>query len=291
MDFVPILERTSSKTRSAFTGPAGGAPFFRDAFTTTTWLAMGALAQAALILIAGRVAMVPALAYIIFQSANTGLQIQGITKNPGMDGVILKKVSAQLPDSTGKFGSKAANRDLVVFHIGARCNHPLGLFGPGFKEMGEMFSQMIKDLEQHKSEFGFFGATSWLNASERGTSNETMVCCYFDNVEGLHAFAHSKYHQGAWNWWNKNYKSHPHLSIYHETYQVPKGGWETIYVNSHLSGLGTATVPIRDEETGEEVYASTLVDASKGVLRTSAGRMARSLKADEHKDLEFAAPY
>ncbi|KAK6428496.1 hypothetical protein LTR95_015356, partial [Oleoguttula sp. CCFEE 5521] len=64
MDFVPILERTSSKTRSAFYGKAGGGPFFRDAFTTTTWLAMGALAQAALILIAGRVAMIPALAYI-----------------------------------------------------------------------------------------------------------------------------------------------------------------------------------------------------------------------------------
>ncbi|OQO09707.1 hypothetical protein B0A48_05110 [Cryoendolithus antarcticus] len=291
MDFVPILERSSSNIRSAFAGKAGGGPFFRDMFTTTTWLAMGALAQAALILIAGRVAMLPALAYIVFHSANTGLQIQGITKNPKMDGVIMKKVSAQLPDSTGNFGSKAAARDLVVFHIGTRCNHPLGLLGPGFKEMGEMFTQMVKDLEEHKSEFGFFGATSWLNSSARGTSNETLVVCYFDTNEGLQRFAHSKYHQNAWNWWNKNYKSHPHLSIYHETFQVPKSGWETIYINSHPSGLGSATVPIKDEETGEEVYASTLVDASKGVLRTSLGRMAKSLKADEHKDLQYDAPY
>ena len=37
------------------------------------------------------------------------------------------------------YGSKPANSDLCVFLIGTRSNHPLGAFGPGFKQLGEYF--------------------------------------------------------------------------------------------------------------------------------------------------------
>lgn len=71
------------------------------------------------------------------------------------------------------------------------------------------------------------------------------------------------------------------MSIYHETFHVPKGHWETIYINSHPSHLASSAHKITDEKTGEELWASPIVDASKGLLKTSAGRMSRS-NADEH---------
>lgn len=80
----------------------------------------------------------------------------------------------------------------------------------------------------------------------------------------------------SWNWWNASYKTHPHLSIYHENYHVPKGHWENVYINSHPSHLGSSSFKTFDTEKGTEMWSSGLVDASKGLLRTSKGRMSRS---------------
>ena len=46
---------------------------------------------------------------------------------------------------------------------------------------------------------------------------------------------------------------------------------------------------ITDEE-GKEKWASPVVDASKGLLRTSAGRMSRS-QAGEHEKMGIVDPY
>lgn len=205
----------------------------------------------------------------------------GWKHNTYMDGVIAKKTSAQFPDELGRYGNKPADSDVVVFLIGLRCNSPLGMLAPGFREVGPFFPQMVKDLEAHAEEFGFLGMTSWLNASDRETNNEIMSVGYFKTVEGLHAFAHSEVHRKGWEWWNANTKQYPYLSIFHETYHVPKGHWETIYVNSHVSGLQSTTHKITEEMTGQEAWASPIVDASRGLLKTSAGRMNRS-KGDEH---------
>ena len=123
--------------------------------------------------------------------------------------------------------------------------------------------------------------TSWLNSSDRATGSEIMMVCYFSSTEGLHAFAHSPFHRKGWSWWTHNTRKYPYLSIFHETYHVPKGNWESIYVNSHASGINTTTFKVEDEMTGKEMWASPVVDASKGVLKTSAGRMSRST-GNEH---------
>jgi len=258
----------------------------RDNFTIQTWLSIGAVIQGAAFLLLGRIALLPALAYIVLQSLDAGTMAAGWRHNRYLDGVVMKKTSAQLPDANGNYGSKPANDDIVVFLIGTRSNHPLGLLAPGFKDFSGLMITMVKDLEEHAEEFGFLGVTSWLNASQRSTNSEIMEVCYFRTVEGLHAFAHSDYHRAAWAWWNKNHKQNPHLSIYHETYHVPKGHWETIYINSHISHLATAAVKGKDEKTGEDRWLSPVVDASKGLLKTSAGRMARSFAADEHDGYE-----
>jgi len=234
-------------------------------------------------MVVGRMALLPAVALLLYRILVTYAMAVGWLRNTYRDGVIpsQKKFSAQFPDASGQFGADPASSDVVVLLIGARYNHPLGLLAPGARELGEFFGSMVKDLDAHSEEFGFLGMTSWISHSGRETKNELLDVGYFRTVEGLHRFAHSEYHRKAWDWWNKTVKEHSHLSIYHEVYHAPKGHWESIYVNSHESGFASTTHRYVDKKTGKEMWASPVVDASRGLLATSAGRMGRS-KADEH---------
>ncbi|KAK3706950.1 hypothetical protein LTR37_012449 [Vermiconidia calcicola] len=279
-EFVSLVQPTEKKPRAA-DNSYSDITLLKDNFLLSTWLCFGAVGQGILFLVVGRLALVPAVALLLYRSLDAYAQAIGWKHNPYMDGILMKKHSVVFPDEVGKFGSKASNKDVVVLLIGARCNHPLGIFGPNFKELGDYFDGMIKDLETHE-EFDFLGSTAWVNHSDRATNNELLTVCYFRTVEGLHAFAHSKYHRGGWDWWNKEYNNMPHLSIYHETYHAPAGNWESIYVNSHISGINRTSHKVLDDE-GREMYIHPIVDASKGVLKTSAGRMDRSQGLEHEK--------
>nr|POE46774.1 monooxygenase [Quercus suber] len=240
--------------------------------------------QGSLFLIAGRMALVPAALYLAYQSFITYAISTGWMRNTYMDNVIPKKFAAQFPDTDGQHGTRPADSDVVVFLIGTRSNHPLGILAPGFKDMGTFFPNMVKDLEANAEEFGFLGMTSWLNTDNRTSKSELMQVGYFRTTEDLHKFAHSEYHMKGWTWWNRHVKQYPHISIWHETYHVPKGHWESIYINSHAGGITSTTHRYLDKVTGREMWASPIVDASRGLLKTSAGRMSRS-QGDEHDKL------
>jgi hypothetical protein len=280
--FKALTEPEEKRQKSTFGSPAMGLNFIRDNFTIVTWLCFGAVVQGALFLIAGRLALTPAVAILLYKTLDAYAQSIGLKPNPYMKDIIPKKFSVVFPDEEGNFGTQPSNEDVVVFLIGTRINHPLGVFAPGVKEL--KFAEMVKDLEEHSDEYGFLGITSWLNSSDRTTNSELLEICYFRSNEGLQQFAHSPIHRDNWDWWNRNLKDHPHISIYHETYHVPKGHWESIHVNSHISGLNTTSHKIIDEE-GKEKWTLPIVDASKGVLRTSGGRMNRSL-GHEHDAYE-----
>ena len=273
-DFTPLTEPSEKRQKSTFGSPEMALNFIRDNFTIVTWLCFGAVLQGALFLIAGRLALTPAVAILLYKTLDAYSQSIGLRPNSYMNGVIPKKFSVVFPDEEGRFGNQPSNQDVVVFLIGTRINHPLGLFAPGVTQL--KFPEMVKDLEEHSEEYGFLGITNWINSSDRTTNSELMMVCYFRNNEGLQKFAHAPFHRDNWDWWNKNVKKHPHISIYHETYHVPKGHWESIHVNSHISGLNTTAHKIIDEE-GKEKWTLPIVDASKGVLRTSGGRMNLSL--------------
>ncbi|GIZ41165.1 hypothetical protein CKM354_000448000 [Cercospora kikuchii] len=284
-DFKPLLPTQNEKPKSHFYGPAALQNIVRDQFAIETWLALGAATQASLYALLGTYAFLPAIFYLLLTALDTILIITGLKSNPYMKDTIPKKFSAQLPDASGNHGSQPANQDIVVFLIGTRSNHPLGVLAPGMPTSATYFQDLTAILEDHAEEFGFLGMTSWHDSSQRSTKAESMYVCYFRTIEGLHAFAHSTYHRAAWNWWNKSTKKYPHLSIFHETYHVPKGHYESIYINSHASGITSITSKVEDKETGEEKWASPIVDASRGLLKTSASRMARS-HGDEHDEYE-----
>lgn len=285
-EFVGLVPAAEKRPASNFFGRAGIVNLLRNNFTIETWMCFGAVMQSLLFLVGGRLALIPALAFLLYRAFSTYAMSIGLIHNTYMDGIIQKKFSTAFPDETGHYGNKPANNDVVVFLIGTRFNHPMGLLAPGAKELSDFFVKMEKDLDEHSEEFGFLGSTSWLNSSDRTTSSEIMAVCYFRTTEGLHEFAHSPYHRVGWDWWNRTMKEHPHLAIYHETYHVPKGNWESIYVNSHISGINSTTHRITDEMTGQDAWARPIVDASKGLLKTSAGRMGRS-QGQEHEQYGY----
>ncbi|KAK7538492.1 uncharacterized protein J3D65DRAFT_552534, partial [Phyllosticta citribraziliensis] len=247
----------------------------RDQLTISSWLALGACLQSLLFLVAGRIALVPAFVLIFYRIVDTALMVKGIKPDPeAMDNIIRNKYTVLYPDGQGKYTGKPANKDIVVFMIGARSNHPLGLLAPGFGTMGDYFDSMCKDIEARSEEYGLLGHTNYAVQGDVSTSTETMSVMFFENFEGLHKFAHDPLHREAWNWWNRDLAKFGHLSIWHEAFHSPAGHWEGIYVNSHPRGLG---------QSGTKAYFSPIVDARKGVLKTSAGRIsALRSKADEH---------
>jgi hypothetical protein len=207
---------------------------------------------------------------------NGVMLLQGIRPNPYMDNVVLGKVSAQFPGST-----TPSQSPIVVIRLAARSNHPLGTFHPHMRVISSYFKRMIKDLEDNSEQYGFLGASSYI-ASERAAANETMILVYFRTYEGLHAWSHvaGGVHREALNYWsndimgNGKKKEGRFFSIMHEVYQIPAKKWESIYVNYHPTGLGATTYKVKVD--GKEKWASPLVDASKGSLTTSKGRLGLS---------------
>jgi hypothetical protein len=94
----------------------------KDQLTLSSWLAIGACMNTLLCLAIGRLAILLPFLLLFFKIADCLLMTMGFKKNYLMDGGILEKYSAQIPNADGTFGPKPANQQVVVFLIGARCN-------------------------------------------------------------------------------------------------------------------------------------------------------------------------
>ncbi|KAK4096248.1 hypothetical protein N658DRAFT_501795 [Parathielavia hyrcaniae] len=246
---------------------------FRDNFYLSTWIALGAFLQGiASLVLPARHALLPIVFLLLQRLVRTVLMAHGSIPNSELDGVMMGKFTAQMPAKDGFPPTQPAEQGIVVILLATRSNHPLGLFAKGFRDMGDHMKAMLTELYEDKEEYGFLGQTSWISANERYSNNQTMTLCYFRSIEGLHAFAHGPIHRKAWDWWNSITKTHPYLSIMHEVYHAPKGHWENIYINNHLTGL--ANTPAR--MTLDSQPARPLFDARRGGLRTQLGRLGRS---------------
>lgn len=106
----------SKKARNYF------AIVLKDQMTLSSWLAIGACFNSLLFLAIGRLALFLPFLFVVFRIGDAVLQTYGLKKNPLMDGGIISKYSAQMPNDDGTFGPKPANQQIVVFLIGARCN-------------------------------------------------------------------------------------------------------------------------------------------------------------------------
>jgi heme-degrading monooxygenase HmoA len=77
-------------------------------------------------------------------------------------------------------------------------------------------------------------------STEVSSSNTIVWLIYWESLEALHHWANSESHSNAMRMYqtksqkNSNYP----LAVMHETYDVPAGHWETIYLNFRPFGLG-----------------------------------------------------
>jgi len=248
----------------------------RDNFKTSTWILIGACLQSLLLLyLPGTLGLAPAFLWLGWRIADPLLMMAGIRRNIYMDGVIPGKWAVQFPDKERNLEGEPAEEDVCLIFLGARSNHPLGMFAPGYKDIADYFNANIKSLEADPESQGWLGGSGFLNGGDRSTSSEIMMIGYFKNVDYLHKFAHGETHREGWKWWNRIVETHPYLSLMHEVYQVPRKSWEGIYVNYHPTGLAATSHPITNKD-GTKYWTLPIVDAQKGRMKTSLGRMGRS---------------
>lgn len=146
--------------------------------------------------------------------------------------------------------------EFVVFLIGARINKPLAVrkWLPVVRAM----PAMLTELAQHP-ELGLLHARSHF-----GLRNVMMVQ-YWRSWEKLHAYATGTTHVHLPAWQRFRREVSDEVGIWHETYRVRPGDYETIYHNMPAYGLGLA---------GRAVPA-------EGPMRSANGRLGEATGAAE----------
>jgi hypothetical protein len=122
--------------------------------------------------------------------------------------------------------------EFVLFLIGMRINKPWKIqkWWPVFRAM----FPMLKELER-RPELGLLGHFVSL------TRNGPMVVQYWRSVEHLEAYARGKdlQHLPAWRMYNEQVRTASgDVGIWHETYLIKPGQYETIYGSMPAMGLG-----------------------------------------------------
>lgn len=127
-----------------------------------------------------------------------------------------------------------AEESLVVFIIGMRVNRLLAVrkWLPTARAMGPMLRELRASPDR-----GFFGAETFIYW--RGIA----LVQYWRSFEDLESFARDRDapHLPAWRRFNRSVGSDGSVGIWHETYRVESGGYETIYANMPTWGLAKAT--------------------------------------------------
>jgi hypothetical protein len=95
---------------------------FRDNFTISTWLAIGAVLQSAAYSIIGRTAFLPALCILVYRVADAYAITTGLKHNHHLDGVIQESVSAQFRGDMDGDAETPADSDICVFLLGSKVN-------------------------------------------------------------------------------------------------------------------------------------------------------------------------
>jgi hypothetical protein len=132
-----------------------------------------------------------------------------------------------------------SDEPFVVFLIGFRVNRWRAL--RTWTRMAAAMPRMIDELKRNP-ELGLLHAQYFVYW--RGVG----VMQYWRSFELLHAYAHARdaKHLPAWAEFNQSVGSNGVVGIWHETYAVTPGQYESIYTNMPRFGLGGAArlVPI-----------------------------------------------
>lgn len=140
--------------------------------------------------------------------------------------------------------SARCDGDFVVFLIGIRPNgaNPLT---KTFSEVGKAFQSMIAELESDPS-FGYMGGDAYIGMNERKST--TMMVQYWRSYEALQKWTHTRMgiHMKTMLEYGKKDRFEGINGIWHETYKVRDGEYESIYAHMPPIGLALATQAVED---------------------------------------------
>ena len=142
--------------------------------------------------------------------------------------------------------------EFVVFLIGMRVNR---WWKPHrWLRVAMAMPRMVRELTANP-ELGFLGAESWFGRT-------TLMLSYWRSMDDLMRYATSKTaaHLPAWREFNRTIGTNGDVGIWHETYRVRPGDYESVYVNMMPFGLGRAGTLI--EATGKRESAAKRLAAA-----------------------------
>ena len=127
--------------------------------------------------------------------------------------------------------------DVVVFLIGMRINRLWKFW---------KWLPILQAMPKMLAELGAQPELGLLSARAQFGLRNLWVLQYWQSAAHLHAYAHDrdKVHLPAWQEFNRRVGTSGDVGIWHETYVVPPGRRETIYVNMPRFGLGLSA-PLR----------------------------------------------
>lgn len=155
----------------------------RDQFSIATWLSFGAIIQATaytLLPYRNLVTILPVVLFLAYKLTYTACILTGLLPNPRMSRVNPQRTTLVFPTAKGS-QETPADAPICAIILGVVSNHPLGMLGPGFREVGDRFDKMCAEMSADATKHGFLGYSSWLNAADNATSSEFMSVLYFEN--------------------------------------------------------------------------------------------------------------
>ncbi|WP_199742431.1 DUF4188 domain-containing protein [Streptomyces triticirhizae] len=127
------------------------------------------------------------------------------------------------------------DEQLVVFLVGMRITRfwRVGEWWPVFRAMPRMLRELSRERER-----GMLGYRLCLSPLR-----EIFLVQYWSGLEPLLAYASDSdgEHRPAWAELNRRLRSGSRIGFWHETFVVPAGSAESIYLNMPPVGLGAAT--------------------------------------------------
>ncbi|MFF8729677.1 DUF4188 domain-containing protein [Streptomyces sp. NPDC015171] len=144
---------------------------------------------------------------------------------------------------------------VVVFLIGMRINSYAAVrsWWPVARAMGPMIAELRRDRSE-----GLLGYKALC-----GGPREIHLVQYWESKEKLLAYASAqdRHHRPAWAAFNRRLREgRGRVGFWHETYVVPAGAHESIYMNMPAHGLGEATgvLPVgrRGDRAADRLRAS-----------------------------------
>lgn len=132
---------------------------------------------------------------------------------------------------TGRYTTENDTK-MVVFLIGMRMNCRLLIHKwlPVFAAM----PKMVKELYTYQEELGFLSTEIYFGL------RTTVMIQYWRSVDDLMAYAKGPKHLTAWKKFNQQIGDNKAVGIYHETYEIKAGNYESVFGNMPLHGLAKA---------------------------------------------------